>query len=370
MIYVALLDTDNHVLLEGKECITSVQELYQAIPKKSTTEIHMTQAFCTTYFTPSGLADLIESAKKLNPYLHIKMEGEIADFQMHKVNALQSMNSVEELTYILQKSPDEILGTIQMLCESYKSAYSETILANSKVASLHLLNSKIISEKNNIDEDYNKLLDSNNDTKQRLHTLIARINHSYQKPLNADTGIMLGVNKYSRILYIKEVTRVRYIDTFIYYLQEILKTAYGVAVRLLVIEPYYAYDRVKLYNGLKPHWSLTYEDVYSADIYMAGYQPSLAEDLMYNPSNADYMIVLDRGGNNDLHITGTGVIPLYTMSDLQDNFINADNRYIISYSADTLHVPHVDRFDDMSTEGRLSKYSSMPITKNILSMLG
>ena len=156
-------------------------------------------------------------------------------------------------------------------------------------------------------------------------------------------------------------------DSFIYYLKEILKVLYSMPARLLVIEGYYASGKERLYPGLVPHHKLTEEDVLSNDVLMLGMQPKLMHDILQNPSNISILIVLDRAGFISPHIRGKNIEYFYTASDRSDIPDNVPNSRIISYKDDTLFIPMIDGYDKLDDGQRISKYSSLEIVKNIIS---
>lgn len=214
------------------------------------------------------------------------------------------------------------------------------------------------------------MLEEKNELEAKLHQLISRINYSYGKQVDEDKMLQIEGCRYDKVLYIKEITRVHYTDTFIYYLQEILKTLYGVPARVLVIEAYYAYDRLKLYPSLKPHWNLTYRDVYESDIYMAGFQPKLARDIMQNSSAYNYLIILDRGGAGYQHILNEKIETLYTVSDPKDFPKDVDPSRIITYRGDThLIIDYIPDFDKLPSERKISEYSSMPAMQAVIELM-
>ena len=67
---------------------------------------------------------------------------------------------------------------------------------------------------------------------------------------------ILSKNNYDKVIYIKEITRVQYIDTLVYYLKEILRVLYSMPTRLVVIESYYGSGCPRLYPKLTPHYAL------------------------------------------------------------------------------------------------------------------
>ena len=123
------------------------------------------------------------------------------------------------------------------------------------------------------------------------------------------------------------------------------------------------------YPGLQPSFDLSYSQLYQSDIYMPGFQPGVMSDILKNPSNVEYLIVLDRCGFEVPHILGDGVEYVYTMSDLEDNFDRLDPRRIISYSHNTLYIPHIEGLNDLSVEDRMVRYSSTKIIKHLIELL-
>lgn len=370
MIYEASLNYDNAVVIKGNGVINTTQDLYTAIISKDITELIIHRDFAEAFFTPSGLSDLKNNIERINPRCTVTIDAETADFNTRAIKALSSYTSIEEVIYQLQAHPKEMMKVIQLLCSNYIHTYTETLVANNKVSSLQLQNSELRRKLHDTEDDFLRLLREKATVDAKLGTLVGRINYSYEKDIDATQFLQIEEkSRYSKILYIKERTRVRYVDTLLYYLQEILKTLYSMPARVVVIGPYYSYGGIALYPGLQPSYDLSYVQLFSSDIYMPGFQPSVMGDILKNPSNVDYLIILDRGGFDVPHIVSQGVEYLYTMSDLVDNYGDIDLHRIISYSHDTLYIPHIERFSLLSTEDKMRKYSSMQIMHHLVELL-
>ena len=176
-------------------------------------------------------------------------------------------------------------------------------------------------------------------------------------------------NSYDKILYIKEISRVQYTDTLVYYLKEILKTLYAMPTRILVIEAYYADGKIPLYPDLVPHHNLIERDIIKGDILMLGMQPNMMQDILKNASNISILIILDRAGYSVPHVSGDNVEVLYTVSDLKDVPQGVPLGRVISYDESTQFIKYIKGFDSMDTSARIGAYSSMNIVKNIVSLL-
>lgn len=370
MIYEARLTYDNDVVIKGNRCITTPAELYQIVLYKDTTEIYINREFADAFFTPSGLSDFIENAALVNPSCTVTADADVRDFNMKAIRALSSYQSVEEVVFQMQAHPREMMGLIKLLCANYTDTYSETLVANNKVSALQLQNSELLEKLENKTQEYTRLLENKSLVEARLGTLVGRINYSYEKDIDPTQFLQIeGENHYTKILYVKERTRVRYVDTLLYYLKEILKTLYNVPARGVVIAPYYSYGGIKLYNGYEPSYDLSYTQLYQSDIYMPGFQPGIMRDILKNPSNVEYLIILDRCGFDVPHVLGDKVEYIYTMSDLEDNYDSTILQRIISYSHKTLYIQHIQDFNELSIEERVSRYSSMPILKFLVELL-
>lgn len=370
MTYEALLTYDNDVVIKGSRCIVNPTELYQALPLRDTSAIHIHRDFADAFFTPSGLSDFVANAQSVNPFCTVTVDAEVHDFKIDAVNALASYTSTEDVMYQLQAHPHEMMETLHMLCASYMDTYSETLVANNKVSSLQLQNSELLKQLEDMRADYQYLLQDKSMVEAKLNMLVGRINYSYEKDIDPTQFIQIeGRPQYDKILYIKERVRVRYVDTLIYYLKEILRTLYSVPAREVVIAPYYAYGGLQMYPHLQPSFDLSYSKLYKDDIYMPGFQPHVMADILKNPANQTYLIILDRGGFEVPHVIGNGVEYIYTMSDPRDNYDNIDPHRIISYFHETMHIPYIENFDSLSIEDKMIRYSSMQIMKALIELL-
>ena len=143
---------------------------------------------------------------------------------------------------------------------------------------------------------------------------------------------------------------------------------YGEPIRRVVIGPYYAYKQAELYPDLIPHWRLTYQDVYDSNIYMAGLQAKLMDNILQNANHVHYLIILDRSACNAPFVGGKNIVRIYTVSDLKD-LQGVSNKRIISYSPDTLNIPFIEDFDNNTNEDKIKKYSTMPIMRTLIDYL-
>lgn len=369
MKYVALNAIDNDILLRGDMCITNLKELYAALVDKDTLEIELRKDFIETNFTYMALCNFVESASAIAPDVRVWAADTYYDSTSDTVSQLKTMREPFELIYALQAAPTKIMSTIGMLCDNYMQAQDDANAANNKIANMTIQVDTLQKELALCKSDKDKVTEQLNATQAKLSSLVSRVNFKYEKTLNVDEMFLLRENNFNHILYIKEISRVHYVDTMIYYLEEILKTLYSVPSRLVVIEPFYSFKRASMYPGLKPHWNLTYQDVYSGDIFMAGFQPKLMKDILQDPNHIQYLIILDRGGYMEEHVQSTNVTTIYTVSDMKDAPKDVPPTHIISYSEDTLYIPYIEDFNDKSLEMRVQMYSSMQVIKECVKFL-
>ena len=102
---------------------------------------------------------------------------------------------------------------------------------------------------------------------------------------------------------------------------------------------------------------------------MLGMQSRLMEDILKNTTKTSILIVLDRGGFEVPHIYGDNVEYLFQYSDIKDKPETVPSMRCITYDDSTLSIPYIEGYDDMNITDRISKYSSMPITKAIVEMI-
>lgn len=369
MKYVALLEVDNDVLIAGDGCCTNLVELYEALVDINTTEIVISKDFAEEFFTYVGLCNFVEQCASLVPHIRVVVPDVVYNSTLEAVREIRDFKEPDVFIYALEKQPSRILSTIQELCNEYLSSHDEANAASSKIATMLVQIDDLQKQLKYASRDYNNLVSVKNDLEAKLHALVSRVNFKYEKTVNPDKLFIADKNAYNHVLYIKEITRVHYTDTLMYYVQEIVKTLYSVPVRSVVIEPYYAYGRAALYPNHVPHWSLRYSDVYSGDIFMAGYQPNLMEDILKDANHVNYLIILDRGGYSVPHLDCGNCTVVTTVSDLKDLKDDYDPERVISYSEDTLNIPYIEGFDELSMEDKIQKYSSMNVVKKLINIL-
>lgn len=369
MKYVALNEIDNDIIIRGDQCITNLRELYEALVDKGTTEIELRNDFIDTNFTYSALCDFVSQSAVIAPNVRIWSSGVMYDNTYDAVKELESYKLPDEFVYAVTMRPTRTMDTIKALIDNYKESHDESAVANNKIATMLVQIDDLNRKLKESHTDYRALQDTYNDTVAKLHALISRVNFKYEKAVNVDEMFLLHENKYNHVLYVKEITRVHYVDTLLYYVEEILKTLYSVPVRSVVIEPYYSYGCEYRYPKHIPHWNLTYKDVYSEDILMAGFQPKLMRDILQDSNHVSFLIILDRGGYRVPHVQFGNVSTIYTASDIHDVPEDISKEDVISYDASTLSIPYIDGFDKLSPEDRVKIYSSMDITKKLINIL-
>lgn len=371
MIYLASLDEgiedklNRYVILHTREQVSEV-----VIDNQHSNTIIFRKDFISKYFTPSGFDEFRQGLRKINPNLIIRLEEDLDmvnfDSVIQKINMTQTL---EELLMLISHYPKEVFDTVKKLAQGVEDQRDKFLEFSAQISELQNRNLSLTDEKDELERELSLQQLTDESIKSRLNILISRINYQYGVNYNIDKTFVVDENSFDKIIYIKEVTRVQYVDTFIYYLKEILKIVYGMPTRLVVIESYYADSKPPLYPGLKPHYELTHEDILSGDILMMGMQSKTMSDILKNASNISFLIVLDRAGYSEPHITGNNVEYLFTVSDMKDIPESIDKTRIISYQADTLNIPFIDRFNELDTSNQMSLYSSFPITKSIIDLL-
>lgn len=371
MTYLASLTEETNDKLNGYYIIKTKEELEQVIADNSTaSKIVIRSSFAKEYFTPSGIADFVRNARAVNRNLVIELDKETNVVETDEiVRRLAKINNFDELIAFICKYPVESLNTIQNLATKRDENQRELLAASSTVSRLQAVIAKQRAENEDLQFNFNREQIARDEASSKLELLVNRINYQYNKNVDPDKMFKVTDSKYDKIIYIKEITRVQYTDTFVYYLREILKVLYGMPTRLAVIEKYYATGVPKLYPDLKPHYSLSENDILTGDILMLGLQPKVMEDILRNPNGVSILIVLDRAGYEYPHIMSKEVEYFYTVSDLKDKPKNVPGSRIISYSDKTLYIPLIKGFEELDKSGQMKAYSSMSIVKKIIDLI-
>lgn len=370
-MYLASLQEETKYKVEGYKFIHTKSELDRiAVDNLNSNRVVIKQDFAHEYFTPSGLASYVENVRRMNFNIIIELDidGEIIT-RDKLIAEMDRCRNTEELLMLLGAHEKEFMDTLKYLIAHDNERYSTMLQYSNQVSRLQ---SVIENKQSEIDECKYVIATQQANTlaySSKFHALISRINYQYDAGVDKNKMFHVDKNSYDKIIYIKEITRVQYIDSLIYYLKEILKTLYSMPTRILVIESYYASGKIPLYPNLVPHHELIERDVIKGDILMLGMQPNIMEDVLKNASNISILIVLDRAGYSVPHISGDNVEMLYTVSDLKDIPEGVPLGRVISYSEQTQFIKYIKNFDTLDTSAKISEYSSMGIIKNIISLV-
>lgn len=371
MRYICTKEFNSEHTLNGYTCITEIEELHRAIVDRNATEITFEDSFVDTFYTPSSFEELVNEISKVNPSLQLKFETPERIIMPAQVKRLTKIDTADELFLMLNSQPEKVLDIIKFLGRKYLEVNEETLIANSKLASMQLKVSSLNKQVREYEEQIDKLVRTELHSSTRLEVLVNRINNKYNGNINPDEMFDVESNSFDKVLYLKEITRLRFTDTLVYYLQEILRSLYSMKCRLVVMEPFNAHDKYVEYPNLVPTWSCSKLDIVSSDIFMAGIQSLTMSDILKNASNIKYLIILDRTGDTKVHVTGSNVEPLYMLSSYEDKklYPQIPEDRIISYSTDSLNIPYIPEFDEMPSEKKMGVYSSLPIMKTLIEML-
>lgn len=371
MIYLATLVEETKDKVDGYMFVHSKQELDKIVcDNLKSHKVIIRPDFAKKYFTPTGLSSYIQNVRSININIVIELDMEnkvITDSDI--IKRINNCRSVEEVVELAMVHGKEYMDTIKHVVNDRKANNKHLLELSNQVSRLQSIID--IQQKKIENQEFTILQESRNKLayQSQLHVLTSRINYQYNK--NIDTSKLFTVNKnvYDKVLYIKEYSRVQYVDTFIFYLKEILKTLYGMPTRSLVIESYYAESKIDMYPNYTPHNRLIERDVISGDILMLGMQPDIMQSILKNPTHVSILIVLDRGGYSVPHIKGDNVEMIYTFSDLKDKPDFIPNGRCISYSKDTLNIPMIRNFEELDSSQRIGKYSSLELMKSIIKLL-
>lgn len=368
MIYSASLVEQTEDKLNGYYPIKTREDLDKVVAQiDSSNRIIIRQDFAEMYFTPASLVDYIHNVNLVNSNVIIELDKNTETYNLDDYfSKMLRCKNIDDLMFLVIHNEKQFFDTYTSVFSKVEDLQQRLVKAGSAISKQQEANDRLARE---VEELQHQLVIERNNKQfisSQLNVLISRINYQYNKGIDKSRMFYTDRNSFDKILYIKETTRVQYVDSLVYYLKEILKVIYNMPVRVLCIESYYAMEKVRLYPNFVPHYQLRERDVISGDILMLGVQPRLLEDILKNPSNISILIVIDRGGYQVPHIIGDNVEYFYTVSDKKDALKNVPDARIISYDKSTLNIPHIDKFDTLDPNVRMSKYSSLPIVKKLI----
>lgn len=372
MIYSASLKELHSDKIHGYRRIITKDQLNKIVADTSAFNTVIIHAdFAEEYFTPTGLSKFIENVKKINKNLLIQLdESTLVKTPESFMQMLYDCYNLEEIIQLAVGYEKEFFDLLRYLIESRDAKDTELLSASTTVSRLQLTIDAKDREINELKHQLNIERQNKLNIGAALSALIGRINYQYDAGVDKTKLFFTDVNEFDKVIYIKEVTRVQYVDSFVYYLKEILKILYGCPTRLVVVESYYGTGKLDLYPDLKPHYALSERDVLSGDILMLGVQPVLLNDIMHNASRINFLIILDRGGYKVPHVIGDNVEYFYTASDINDVPQNIPIDRIISYDNDSLYIPLIKDFDRLDSTAKMTRYSSMDIIKAVVRLVG
>ena len=371
MMYLASLVEETKDKVDGYKFIHTKSELDKiVVDNLSSNKVVIRQDFAHEYFTPTGLMEYIDNVRKINYNIIIELDtNEEVLTRNAMVEKIAECRNLSEIIMLQGAHEKEFMDTLRYLIDRNNSDFKQMLAYSNQVSRLQAIVEGLQDE---IEEkEYTIQLESANKLsyQSKFHALISRINYQYNAGVDKNKLFQVDKNSYDKILYIKEISRVQYTDTLVYYLKEIMKTLYAMPTRILVIEGYYAEGKIPLYPNFVPHHNLIERDVIKGDVLMLGMQPNIMQDILKNSSNISILVILDRGGYSVPHVTGPNVEMLYTVSDLKDVPEGVPLGRVISYENTTQFIKYIKDFDKMDTSARISEYSSMSIVKNIISLL-
>lgn len=369
MIYSASLQEQAGDKFDGNIVIKTKEELHSVVADSTHyNKVVLHDDFVREYFTSSGLDEFLQNARILNKNLVITVDGDAAR-KMSMLEAIKLAHTADELVDLAIAEPREFYDSIMQLSKADTKQQQEALAASNSMSRLQVT----IDELRNEIENYKHRLQTEQlnkaATAAKLDALIKRINVQYNIKIDESKLFEVDSNRFDKVIYIKEYSRVQFMDSFIYYLKEIAKILYNMPTRLVVIESFYGTLYPQMYPELTPHFKLTERDVMSGDILMLGLQPNLMADILKNASGVSLLIVLDRGGYALPHLRGKNIEYLYSVSDLKDISVDIPRDRIFSYSEDTLYIPFINGFDKLDSSEKISRYSSMKTMQKIIRML-
>ena len=386
-----------------------LEHFYQKAYDPTTTILIITDEFINKYIGWDKLDTTINLVLTTNPKLSIVLLGEHIKYDLSNVyllkvpwdrpghisntiskiytyqkSLLNNKNSrvlrdfrlnaqhLDDLVMYFLTNKELAMQFLHTLLDSYEADALSKWSSENLIANLKLENTTLLKKLKAEADKTNQLQLAYNNLSCKYKDLIDKINYQYCIPYEeyGNEPLQEQSLNYSKILYIKEISHVKYTQSLVYYLQNILNSVTGCHTRSVIIETQHAYKRVALYPDYRPHYNLTVSALQNDDIVMVGYQRDIMTSILQNVAQNRYLIIWDRTGADSLYVTNADVKPLYTFSDINDNCCyNYPLANILSYSTETKHIPFIKNFENMSINERMHAYSSLPIINELIKAL-
>lgn len=291
---------------------------------------------------------------------------------MYRDFLINTTNSDDLISYILV-NPVTSLKFIRELLADFKQSSIDKWSMQNKLSAMSLENQSLSEQLLQSEKKSNESIQRMVKIRDRYNELVAKINYQYTIPYEeiGNEGFRPETLSYRRVLYVKEVSPVKYTQTLLYYLQQLMNTLNAGHTRSVIIERPGAYMiSSAMYPHHTPHFNLNHGDLRNADIVMVGYQKDIMSAIVCNNSQAQYLIIWDKTGSDNMYLYNERIRPIYTMSDLKDNeTFNYPESNILTYSGTDLSIGYIKDFDTLSVQEKLKKYSDMPVMKELLKAL-
>lgn len=370
MIYLASLNEKVSDRLNGYSLISTREELDRVVADNTKADkVIIRSDFATEYFTPRSLKKFLDNIKVINLNITVQLEestevSTLDDF----IQRLADVNTVDDMFYYMSHYSVEMLDALKVLVSKNVEVQKEALQSANSQARLQGLVDELKGEVSSLKYALRTEQTNKYNAQTKLDVLVRRINNQYNKGIDQQKLFLLNSNSYDKIIYIKELTRVQYVDSLVKYLKEVMKILYHMPTKVCVVESYYSEGKESLYKEYVPQHRLSERDVVYSDILMFGLQPNLMTDILRNSSGISLLIVLDRGGYKTPHITGENVEYIYTISNLEELPSDIPKDRVISYSEESMFIPYIKGFNEMEEFEKVSKYSSTQIVKKLVKL--
>jgi cellobiose-specific phosphotransferase system component IIB len=289
-------------------------------------------------------------------------------YQDFKIN---SSRSDDFIAYIMANKTLS-MNFLRELLENYNQNTMEMLSLRNKIETLMLENSGLADTVGKKDKTIDAIETAYNELFAQHGNLIQKINYQYNIPYDSEgeKGFRQSVINFDKVLYLKEFSRVKYTDTLMYYVQNIMNTVHQKHTRYIIIEPFGAYKASKLYPNHIPTSRLTHHALRHEDIVMVGYQTDIMMSILQNTAKHGFLIILDRTRTDYIYVKGDKVRPVYVFSDIADSEVmGVPHSNVLSYSHRSKYIPFIEGFQNMTVQEKLVAYSELPVLRELITAL-
>lgn len=306
---------------------------------------------------------ILEDLLKIVEKSHLYKESAISNVTDHLIEKfIDNSSSSDELIRYVNAEPDKAMMALSKILEIYSQKDGRILELITSLEAHSVARDIMEKENQKLKESIEKRTIENDIIKSEYNRLVTEINKrnpNFDSALKPLSPIVLN---FSKVLYFKEYSSVRFTTSLIGMIKKLLKVK-NISSRIVIIESSNSHIRSKdKYKEFILHNELSIEDLKSEDIVMLGFQKDILKAIIQNLSSFNVLIIFDRTKSDEYYIKHPDIEYIGVSND-KDGIIEDT---IISYTKPDLIIPYKEGFDEESSMKQMSIYSGFEVVDYII----